>query len=277
MTPTMKTKFKILPYNPGSKSAKALADALGGKRLKQQTSFVPSINDVVINWGKSQFPAGENYVTMALFCLNTPSAVASSSNKKTFFQTIRDSEKLYDPDQASDLPEFWLSKADVPSDAFDDDGVVVCRTVLNGHSGAGIVLASSPDELVDAPLYVRYVLKKEEYRIHLGRTKEGQDYQTKVIAAQRKAKKNDAPVVNWKIRNLANGFVYTRQNVNVPPSVMKAAIRVFERSRLDFGAVDVIWNEKSDKAYVLEINTSPGLEGQTVSDYAKFFVDNFQK
>ena len=40
---------------------------------------------------------------------------------------------------------------------------------------------------------------------------------------------------------------------------------------LDFGAVDVIWNEHESKAYVLEINTAPGLEGSTVEDYKEFF------
>jgi D-alanine-D-alanine ligase-like ATP-grasp enzyme len=40
---------------------------------------------------------------------------------------------------------------------------------------------------------------------------------------------------------------------------------------LDFGAVDVIWNAQKEKPYVLEINTAPGLEGQTIADYAAFF------
>jgi D-alanine-D-alanine ligase-like ATP-grasp enzyme len=44
---------------------------------------------------------------------------------------------------------------------------------------------------------------------------------------------------------------------------------------LDFGAVDVIWNEKQQRAYVLEVNTAPGLEGQTVDDYARGIKENF--
>jgi glutathione synthase/RimK-type ligase-like ATP-grasp enzyme len=40
---------------------------------------------------------------------------------------------------------------------------------------------------------------------------------------------------------------------------------------LDFGGVDVIWNERRQMAYVLEVNTACGLEGQTVNDYAEAF------
>jgi D-alanine-D-alanine ligase-like ATP-grasp enzyme len=39
---------------------------------------------------------------------------------------------------------------------------------------------------------------------------------------------------------------------------------------LDFGAVDII-EDKEGNFYVLEINTAPGLEGHTVTSYAKAF------
>lgn len=266
MTKTTPTTFKIIPYKKGSKSAKALADALGGKRLKEQSSYVPKDSDLLINWGASKFPIKDNYNKIAQLCLNRISNVRRASDKLFFFQHIRSKEKE-DLQQDSDLPPFWESKNDIEDSSFNHGGIVVCRTILSGHSGAGIVLSSSVDELVDAPLYVKYIPKKEEYRVHLGRVEDS----VKVIAIQRKAMKTGAETVNWKIRNLANGFVYVRQNVCPPAVVIQAATRVFRHSFLDFGAVDVIWNEKAGKAYVLEINTAPGLEGQTVQDYANFF------
>ena len=42
-------------------------------------------------------------------------------------------------------------------------------------------------------------------------------------------------------------------------------------SGLTFGAIDVIWNEHQQKAFVLEINTAPGIEGTTVEKYAAKF------
>ena len=41
---------------------------------------------------------------------------------------------------------------------------------------------------------------------------------------------------------------------------------------LQFGAVDIIWNEKENKCYVLEINTAPGLVGTTLTKYTEAFT-----
>jgi len=38
---------------------------------------------------------------------------------------------------------------------------------------------------------------------------------------------------------------------------------------LDFGAVDVVFNSKEKLAYVLEINTAPGLTGSTLDGYVE--------
>src|SRR3546814_13722589 len=62
------------------------------------------------------------------------------------------------------LPKFWTKKEDIPDEAFP----IVCRTVLSGHSGVGIVIADNRDDLVPANLYVIYVKKKEEYSVNLG-------------------------------------------------------------------------------------------------------------
>ena len=50
------------------------------------------------------------------------------------------------------------------------------------------------------------------------------------------------------------------------------AIKAVELCGLYFGAVDMIWNAYKKQGYVLEINTAPGLEGQTVENYAEHFA-----
>lgn len=130
------------------------------------------------------------------------------------------------------------------------------------------MLSDSRDDLVPCQLYVKYIPKKDEYRVHLGLTKSG-DIQT--IAVQQKKRKLDHDEPNWKIRNHANGFIYAREGVDPPVGVFDAAHDCLLRSGLDFGAFDVIWNESQQKAYVLEVNTAPGLEGQTLDDYVNYF------
>ena len=246
-------RIRVLPYKQGSRSAKALADALGGKVLKLEGSkYIRKQDDVVINWGNSNAPARLGVV------LNMPAFVELASNKLTFFQTV----------PADVIPPFWTTIEDIPNDVFEKDGMVVCRTILSGHSGAGIVLADARASLVNARLYVKYIKKQDEYRIHLGKHPQGF---TSVISLQRKARRADVDNPNWQLRNHQNGFVYVRNNVFPPDDVRAVAFKAFDATGLDFGAVDVIWNEHQQKAYVLEVNTAPGMEGQTIEDYAHFF------
>jgi len=249
------TRYRVLPYRQGSRSAKALANALGGKVLRLEGSrYNPRQGDIIINWGNTN--ANDN-------CLNDGASVRRVSNKLAFFQKMKGNDWL---------PQFWEKEEDIPDDAFP----VVCRTVLAGHSGEGIVIANTREELVPCQLYVKYIKKKDEYRIHLGKRYFAEDneekiYETVTIAVQRKAKREGFEEANFQVRNHQNGFVYVRGGVVPPVTVLGAARSCFEKSGLDFGAVDVIYNQAQEKAYVLEINTAPGLEGQTVEDYANFF------
>lgn len=240
---------RVWAYRQGSKSAKALATALGGRVLKRNGStFVFKTSDVAINWGD---PDAVRPATPGLTLFNYCD-LRAASNKKTFFQKMKE-------EHSDIIPEFWTDRSAIPADVYP----VVCRTTLAGHSGEGIVIADTVDQLVDAPLYVRYVKKKDEYRVHCS--------STTIISVQRKARRLDCETPNWKVRNHANGFIYVRNEINPPPSVIANALQAIGATQLDFGAVDVIWNEHEQKAYVLEINTAPGLEGQTVDDYASFF------
>lgn len=269
------TRYRVIPYKQGSKSAKRLAEALGGRVLRLSGStFAPAIADVVINWG---YAGTAPHFTTHFWggTKNNGSLINRASNKLKFFRCMRDAG------QTDIIPRFWENINDIPDDAFP----VVCRTVLAGHSGDGIVIADTRDDLVPAQLYVQYVKKKDEYRIHVGLKKEWDEFEPvpdeyeyvpAIISIQRKARRHDTPdeQVNWQVRNHSNGFVFVRQNVNPPASVLDVAKATLLAIGLDFGAVDVIWNEKEQKAYVLEINTAPGLEGQTVTDYANFFMGN---
>lgn len=246
-------RYRVLPYNQGSRSARALADSLGGRVLRLRGStFVPRRDDVIINWGNT-----DQYRRATINGVD----LRAATNKLNFFNRMRDTGNQ------NIIPEFWTRREDIPNDAFNNGGIVVCRTELAGHSGAGIVLARNVNDLVRTPLYVRYVKKQDEYRIHVGR----RGNESVLISVQRKARRQDHENPNWQIRNHANGFVFVREGVNPPASVIENAKQALRATGLDFGAVDVIWNEREQRAYVLEINTAPGLEGQTVTDYANFF------
>ena len=243
-----------------SKGARALAKALGGKRLRSPTvmvwpHFYPT--DTFINWGDSSCPMDIWEGPTTVVGLNSPSSIRLVANKSLAFDAFSAA--------GVPIPAFARRREDVTW-----QGSTVVRHKLTGHSGEGIEICSCPpNELPDAPLYVQYIKKQDEYRIHVGRR--GDEITS--ISIQRKARRHDTPdsEVNWQVRNHSNGFVFVRSGVNPPQAVMDAAKQALVASGLDFGAVDVIYNKAEKKAYVLEINTAPGLEGTTLVDYANFF------
>lgn len=105
--------------------------------------------------------------------------------------------------------------------------------------------------------------KKEEYRVHFSR-------KTGIFFKQRKALVRGTQNPNFKVRNLAGGFIYANMDVETPEVVDKVAEMFYNGMNaggLDFGALDIIYNEKTDKAYILEVNTAPGLAGRTLEAY----------
>lgn len=253
-------RYRILPYRQGSRGARALADALGGRVLKLEGSaYTPRQSDCIVNWGNIGYIREPLLGRLEQF-KNDPCLIRRASNKRTFFQTMTNGG------YNEIIPRYWTDRGGIPDDCFP----IVCRTVLAGHSGDGIVMADTREQLVAAPLYVQYLKKKDEYRVHVGRLPSGE---LTILAVQRKARRTAIPSneVNWQIRNHNNGFIFQREGIDPPVSVIDAARNTLGCLGLDFGAVDVIWNANLQRAYVLEINTAPGLEGQTVEDYAQFF------
>lgn len=150
--------------------------------------------------------------------------------------------------------------------------VVFARTLVNSTGGKGIVefepsAGTAPPR---APLYTEYIPKKAEYRAHV--------FNGQVIDIQQKKKKRDFndDDRNTRVRNLSNGYVYTRDGVVPPNGLDTLAINAVAAVGYSYGAVDIIYNEKQNKCYVLEVNSRPGLMGTTLEKYAKALVDQFQ-
>jgi len=249
----------VYSYNQYSAGATALARAAGAKKVKHEGSrFVGGPHKTVINWGSSSVPPEVGRCRV----INLPEIIGRVTNKLTFFTNFN-------------IPELvpYTTSVDQVREWLNEGKTVVARKKLTGHSGEGIVILEGTDaEIVPAPLYTLYKPKKDEYRIHVVRTANG--YQ--VFDRQRKARdrSNDNP--NWKVRNHENGFVYARDGIDPPRCVEESAIKILEEIGLDFGAVDIIYNDKEKKAYVLEINTAPGLTGTTLERYTAMVKENFE-
>ena len=233
------------------------ARQLGFTRIKNENSkFVGNNKKTIINWGWENLPAEAEKCRVII---NDPRKSKYSSNKLAFF-------RAYDPDTAGFEVVPWTESKEEAESWIDDGKLVVCRGELRGHSGEGIVLAETKEEIIDCQLYTKYIPKRNEYRVHVFSV--GQD----TYFTQRKARSSDVPddEVDWRIRNHQNGFIFAfKEDHPVPKQVLVAAKKAVRFYGLDFGAVDIVWNERSSTAYVLEINTAPGLENTTLHFYQR--------
>ena len=158
-------------------------------------------------------------------------------------------------------PAFTTNSADVGSLG---SKCVFARTLINSTSGRGIVEFEVGKTVPPAPLYTAYIPKKAEYRVHV--------FNGKVIDVQQKRKKSGeelAETRNTRVRNLSNGYVYCRDNISCPENINELAISAVKALKYVYGAVDIIYNEKQNKCFVLEVNSRPGLMGTTIQKYAQ--------
>lgn len=138
---------------------------------------------------------------------------------------------------------------------------IVARTLTNASEGRGITIFNRDDHWPPAPLYTEYIPKKKEFRVHV--------WNNEVIDVAEKRKKAGYNAErNTQVRNTANGYVFCRTDVNEPLDLRPLALSAVVALGRTYGAVDIIWNEKRNKCFVLEVNSRPGMEGTTVEKYA---------
>jgi hypothetical protein len=222
----------------------------------------------IINWGCANPPRGAVFkdlpVNIFKKVINDPKAVSSATNKSSFFALM---SKSSDPPR---IPEF-TNDLDV-AQKWVDDGLTVIGRMNHGSSGKDVAFYNeAPDKFLGSDLWVQYKKKKHEYRLHF---MNGGIFliQQKVLP---KTDPDGQPIpkdnVDFRIRTHRTGFIFQKFDVRVPEDVATQALKAAKASGLDFGAIDVIYNAHEDKAYVLEINTAPGLEGTTVDTYKAEF------
>jgi glutathione synthase/RimK-type ligase-like ATP-grasp enzyme len=216
--------------------------------------FRPRLRHLVINWGSATRPG------WWVNGLNNPDIVRRSSNKLIALQTLKAA--------GVSVPEFTTDQAEAQR-WIRDGKVVVGRRILNGSQGIGCVVWETETATAErVPLYTRHLRHKREFRIHV--------FRGRVIDMVEKLKRRGFENRNAWIRNHNNGYVFARGNINVPNCVISEAIRAASVLGLDFGAVDVAYREKENRAYIFEVNSAPGIEGTTINSYANAIRQELQ-
>lgn len=250
-------------------------------------------SDLLINWGCSK-PINSN-VNAVVF--NKPEAIKLAANKLKTFKALDEAEV--------DIP--WYTEGTVTSmlpeiaaRSMEEDRLsFMFRTTATGYGGEGIYVIENlydkaceyfgmlcdaqevleylvhlknnhPDYsfINDTEFVTQYFKAKNEYRIHVACDN--------VIFCQRKALRTDEdrPIhPDFMVRNHENGFIFQQNNIEVPEEVKLASIKAVKALGLDFGAVDIkAKTNRGEVTYnVLEVNTAPGVTGNTLKTYTDTF------
>jgi hypothetical protein len=234
----MPKKLVLVPNNMGSRAAKALAQTLSQKLGYKVFRVKPGRER-----GRPSFklsPGTAKDVQLNAFANNDVNCPEFTRDRN--------------------IAAGWIAAGDS----------VMCRTLLRASEGRGIVVAETVDQLVAAPLYTRYVKKKQEFRVHV--------LNGQVIDVQMKRKKRDFNADNrdTKVRNLANGYVFCRDGIVEPATLRDVAIKATASLGYQLGAVDIAYNERNNRLVVLEVNANPGMQGSTLENYANKIVEQFR-
>ena len=255
----------ICPRTMGSNSAKVLAKALKTKKVYKDRRFKARPTDVLVNWGNASpiTVFGENY-------LNKNTAVDISSNKVKSFEKMRS--------MGVRIPAFATTKEEA-SALFEETGKIYCRTLTRASEGRGIVIAENTSELVNAGLYTAQVPVTNEYRIHVFKGTIIDVAEKRKMSEERLADANITEV-NSDVRSHLNGWVFVHGSARLKHTdvvykqdLATQAIKAVEAMGLDFGAVDIVYNNSGRNAYVIEVNSAPGMEEGTTThfNYTKAF------
>lgn len=239
-------RYRIIPYKSGSASAGLLARTLQALVDYKVWRGPPKAKRRVnLNWGNKEYPDD------GFWWLNKPSAVTVASNKLETFKAL----------EAAGVSHVPYTSSKETAKAWQNKGSVIFARTTGGQGGSGITIVGEghSSDLPDRPLYTLYVKKKKEFRVHV--------FRGQVIDVQQKKRRNGSEADSL-IRNHDNGWIFAHMDIVEPDGIRDLAIAAVRAVGLDFGAVDIIWNEKQNKCFVLEVNTAPGLTDSTAEKYA---------
>jgi glutathione synthase/RimK-type ligase-like ATP-grasp enzyme len=238
-------KIRLVPYKQFSKSAKILSEKLRDKLGYKVFRGMPRENRKNIFWGWCQDLSWNRDSD-----INNPDKISVARDKLRTFQALEDHCPIPEYTTSKETAEGWINK-----------GKIVLARKAIGQGGSGIVVCGGDysHDVPAADLYVQYIKKRKEFRVHVI------DNQIVLVKEKRKARGVEC---NNIIRSHRRGWVHCSKDIEEPGDLREVARNAVKQLGLYLGAVDIIWNEKKNQCYVLEVNTAPGLCPTTAEAYA---------
>lgn len=257
---------------PGSVSAANLTRALQGRDINASRATSDSVrrtrgDRVIINLGVSTAPT--RFEQRSITYSNIPHAVVNCADKIRTLAALMNAivpslsyVHFQDREQSLLYLDDWLR----------EDGKIVVRHTVTGHSGQGIQIVRRGEAIPDAPLYTRYFRKDAEYRVHVAFGN--------VILIQQKRRENGREQQDNEhlIRTHANGWVFTVNDLacdsrNYRTSLCDLALRGATAVGANHCAVDVLVRHSNPyDLRIVEINSAAAIRANsTLEAYTEAF------
>jgi len=251
-----RSKMYIWYSRSTSGTGRALARELNLKRFSFRsreygTVIPPKQTELCLNWGSQGIPERKKHLLRfrRIKYLNHPDVLSKTRDKLYALQRM----KSYDVS----VPKFTEDSLSASELGFP----IIGRTRFH-QGGSGFRFIQNQEELrrdTRSEYWIKFQESKMEYRVHV--------FLGEVFRIQRKREK-EGQTVNHHCRSHNNGWYFSLCDLDrVHPSVKEESIKAVKALRYDFGAVDVIRNPDTDETFVLEVNSSPGLDSAGLEAY----------
>lgn len=238
----------------------------GGELLSKVDAVIPRIKPLMTYYGCSVL---RQFDSVGAFCLNDARSIANSRDKLLSLQLLSD----------SGVPMPTTGFANSPVDTTDiikvAGGAPVVIKLLEGTQGRGVVLADTnkaAESVINAFKSLNANILVQEYI----KEAQGKDIRCFVIDGKVVGSiQREAAVGDFRANLHLGGKAST---VKITPQERKIAINAAKTMGLKVAGVDIIRSKDGPK--VLEINSSPGLEGIesiTGKDVAGLMIESIIK
>ena len=218
-----------------------------GETMAQPDAVIPRIGASLTLFGTAIV---RQFEQMGVFCLNTSRAITVSSDK------LRSAQLLSRHDIGIPPSAFVHDRNDVLPSIQRVGGAPVIIKVLEGTQGVGVILAESlkvAEAIIETLQSARqHVLIQKFVAESKGRDLRALVVGDRVVAAMRRTAQGDEFRANVHRGGKA-------ERVDLTPDYERAAIRAAQIMGLHVAGVDLL--ESRSGPLVMEVNSSPGLEG----------------
>jgi ribosomal protein S6--L-glutamate ligase len=238
-----------------------------GRKLEKVDAVIPRIGSSITFYGLAVV---RQFEMMGVYCVNESNAIARSRDKLRALQLLSRADEIGVPPTAiARRPEYarrMLSHV---------GGAPAIVKLIQGTQGAGVVIVDSKqsfDSVIDAFHAIGQNILIQSFV----KEAKGQDIRALVVGRKVVAAMTRRAVEGEFRSNVHLGGSAAR--AKLPPEYRKAAVAAARRMDLAVAGVDMLASEEGPM--ILEVNSSPGLEGIERSsgvDVADAIIDHVER